>query len=58
MRNNIDVIYGELESLYPEAGYASRATIFRMALNDEIITEEEYDRARSYYGRLWNYTGD
>lgn len=58
MTNNIDTIYNELESLYPEAGYASRATIFRVALNDGIITEDEYDRARSYYGRLWTYTGD
>lgn len=48
----------ELEDLYPDSGYVSRATIFNRALEDGRITEETRDEAREYYGMLWNYTGD
>lgn len=54
----INKLYNELERMYPDGGYVSRATIFRYALNDGKITEDVYNQAREYYGRLWNYTGD
>lgn len=57
---NIDIskLCHELEGEYPDGGYVSRATIFNRALSEGKITEEVRDRAREYYGRLWNYVGD
>ena len=54
----INKLYIELEHLYPDGGYVSRATIFNRALNEGKITKEVRDEARDYYGSLWNYTGD
>lgn len=55
---NISKLYNELERLYPDGGYVSRATIFDSALKDGKITKEIRDEARKYYGSLWNYVGD
>lgn len=57
---NIDIskLYQKLEDEYPDGGYVSRATIFNRALSEGKITKEVRDRAREYYGRLWNYVGD
>lgn len=48
----------ELEDLYPDGGYMSRAYLFNRALNEGRITEDVRDRARDYYGSLWTYVGD
>ena len=48
----------ELERVYPDGGYVSRATLFNRALNEGKISIEVRDRAREYYGKLWNYVGD
>ena len=57
---NIDIskLCYELENEYPDGGYVSRATLFNRALSEGKITKEVRDRAREYYGRLWNYVGD
>ena len=57
---NIDIskLYHKLEDGYPDGEYVSRATIFNRALSEGKITKEVRDRAREYYGRLWNYVGD
>jgi hypothetical protein len=48
-----------LESLYPiEANYGSKCSLYNDGLQDGIITTDEFDDARDYYGRLWHYTGD
>lgn len=38
--------------------YNSRMTYWRSALHAGIVTREEYDAARTYYGSLWDYVGD
>ena len=49
----------ELSQLYPkEATYSSRCTLWRCGLTDNVVTDEEYDLAKNYYGRQWNYVGD
>ena len=58
MSIDISKLYQKLEDEYSDGGYVSRATIFNRALSDSKITEEVRDRAREYYGRLWNYVGD
>lgn len=57
---NIDIskLYQKLEGEYPDGGYVSRAAIFNRALNEGKITEEVWNKAREYYGKLWNYVGD
>jgi len=59
MGNDVSEITTILEDLYPiDANYSSRCTIYQNGLRDEIITKEEFNAARDYYGRLWNYVGD
>ena len=58
MSIDISKLYQKLEDEYSDGGYVSRATIFNRALSENKITEEVRDRAREYYGRLWNYVGD
>lgn len=36
----------------------SRAQAFGLALDDGLIDEDTYQKARKYYGKLWFYTGD
>lgn len=38
--------------------YGSRQSYWAAALNQRIITSDEYDRAAAYYGNLWTYRGD
>lgn len=48
-----------LEDLYPvDANYSSRCSVYQNGLKDGIITKNEFEAARNYYGRLWNYVGD
>ena len=60
MKNEINIkeIYNKLAEEYPDAGYVSYATVFNRAMWDGKISEQVRDRARDYYGRLWNYVGD
>ena len=52
-------LYNKFEGMYnPYPVQMSRAEAFRKARNDGLITDEEYDEAQEFYGRLWNYTGD
>ena len=52
-------LYNKLEGMYnPYPVQMSRAEAFRKARKDRLITDEEYDEAREFYGNLWNYTGD
>ena len=51
-------LYNELEGMYSDGGYVSRAAIFNRALNEGKISVEVRDRAREYYGKLWTYVGD
>ena len=56
---NLDELYNKLESIYnPYPVQMSRAEAFGKAMNDGLITDEEYKEAREFYGNLWNYTGD
>ena len=54
----INELYNKLVAEYEDGGYVSRATIFNRALNEGKITKDIWNKAREYYGRLWNYTGD
>lgn len=47
-----------LEELYPEERNGCRCYLFKNGLRDGLITPEEYGEARTYYGKLWDYTGD
>ena len=52
----ISTIQSIIEEFYPiEAAYSSRASLFGEAFKDGIVTKEEYDIAKEYYGNLWNY---
>jgi hypothetical protein len=49
----------ELADLYPmEANYSSRCSLWSCGLQAGNVTEELFDAAHQYYGRLWNYVGD
>jgi hypothetical protein len=49
----------ELAKLYPiEYNYGSKCSLYQIGINAGIVTEEEYNAARDFYGRLWDYTGD
>ena len=38
--------------------YGSRQSYWALALNQKVITRQEYDYAATYYGTLWTYRGD
>lgn len=55
----IKELTSKLGDMYPiEYGYGSRCSLYQAALKDSVITEEQMQQARVYYGRLWNYVGD
>lgn len=39
-------------------GMGARYPEYDYALRHGLITQEQYDAAKRYYGRLWNYAGD
>lgn len=52
-------MYWAFEKKYnPYPVQMSREEAFRNAKKDGLITDEEYNRARVYFGNLWNYVGD
>ena len=58
-RNKVENNRANLELLFPiEANYGSRASLFGKGLENGVITREEYNQAKEYYGKLWNYVGD
>ena len=51
--------YNKFERMYnPYPVQMSRAEAFGKAMDDGLITYEEYNEAREFYGNLWYYTGD
>ena len=59
MKKTYSEMYKEFEKKYnPYPVQMSRAEAFLKALNDKLITEEEYNEARKHYGELWFYVGD
>ena len=55
---NISELLDTLTELYPKETFGSRGSIFREGYNEGLITEQEFETAKKYYGRLWNYCGD
>ena len=52
-------MYREFERRYnPYPVQMSRCDAFGHALEDQLITREEYEHIRIFYGSLWNYVGD
>ena len=56
------IIYETTEELgksYPfEYALNCKASLWGCGLRANKVSEELYDKARAYYGRLWTYTGD
>ena len=54
-----DELYNKFECMYdPYPVQMSRAEIFGNAMEDGLITDEEYKEAHEFYGDLWYYIGD
>jgi hypothetical protein len=51
-------LYRLLSTLFPEDSYGSYASLFKKGYNEGVISIEELEQAKVYYGRLWNYAGD
>ena len=52
-------LYNKFEGMYNTYPVEmSKAEAFGKASGDGLITDEEYEEARKFYGTLWNYTGD
>lgn len=52
-------LYAKFERMYnPYPVQMAPYRAFGKALDDGLITEEDYDEAQKYYGNLWNYVGD
>ena len=52
-------LYAKFERMYnPYPVQMARYEAFGKALDDGLITKEDYDEARKYYGKLWDYVGD
>lgn len=57
--DNFDQLYAEFERKYnPYPVQMSRAEAFSRALHDGLITNEQFNVARHYFGNLWHYVGD
>lgn len=47
-----------LEAVYlTEENYGSGCSLWSEGLKDGVVTQELYNQAREYYGKLWNYVG-
>ena len=56
---DIHRMYQQFERKYnPYPVQMSRCDAFGHALEDGLITREEYEYIRTFYGSLWNYVGD
>jgi hypothetical protein len=47
-----------LSKKIPNFQYGSASTLFREGYKANLITKEELEMARDFYGNLWNYAGD
>lgn len=55
----IHQMYRDFEKKYNDVPVQmSRCDAFGHALNDGLITRDQYEHIKSFYGSLWNYTGD
>jgi len=55
----VDTVYQWAKVNVPEQTmYNSRMTYWGSALTAGIISRDDYDYARQYYGNLWSYVGD
>lgn len=58
-KRTIETIRSNLELLFPhEAHYGSISSLFGKGLENGVVTSEEYEQAKRYYGKLWRYVGD
>lgn len=56
MSINIENLTSLLEFRYQDkTKYNSKAGLYVLALMDKHISKEEYDSARSYYGKTWSF---
>ena len=56
---DIQILTRRLGDEYPiEDMYGSRASLYGRGLKDDLITKEQYEIAKKYYGNLWHYVGD
>ena len=56
---DIQILTCRLGDEYPiEDMYGSRASLYGRGLKDDLITKEQYEIAKKYYGSLWHYVGD
>lgn len=56
---NIVEVTKELGVKYPiEATYNSRECLWTKGLKNKLVSEYLYNKARTYYGKLWTYVGD
>lgn len=55
----ISQISRNLETLLPiEYAYGSKSSLWLCGLNTGLVTQEQFNKARDYYGSLWSYVGD
>lgn len=55
---NISSLTQKLENMFKQEAWGSKATLYGKALSEKTITRDEYNEARKYYGKMWNYAGD
>lgn len=47
-----------LTCLFPELANSTTASIFMRGWARGLITADEFNEAKQYYGALWSYSGD
>lgn len=59
LKHDIRGAQSYLEGEYPiTASCSSRRTLWGKGLQAGLVTQDLYDSASKYYGKLWNYAGD
>jgi hypothetical protein len=57
--NEINAMYRKFEYKYNKIPVEmSRCDAFSSALRDGLISQDEFNYIRTFYGNLWNYTSD
>lgn len=55
----VDAKTRELGKKFPiEYAYGSKCSLWQKGLEKNLVTQQLFEEAQRYYGRLWNYTGD
>lgn len=57
-RYEIEELLREFPDDYMRAVNSSASTVYSLALERDLIKQDEYVAARSRYGDRWNYAGD